>query len=351
MYVFIKCIIFGLFLIKYINFRLIMPKNIYLNDSEKDQIIKLSSEGRNAYQIGKIINRHHQTIKKYLDNPSLYGKGILRSGRKSIISERDKRVIANRIRNKKSSTRNASRDFCAEISHQTVWRIARKSKLEYITFLKSPVLTKKHKCARFEFAKSVILKNDDFRNSIIFSDEKRFCLDGPDGYKYYWHDLRKEKSICSQNAYSAGVMVWGAISVTGKRVISFVEGNINSKKYIEVLENNLLPTWSSTDFVFQQDNASAHKAKQTISWCENQNFKLLDWPAKSPDLNIIENIWGILANNIYREKINYNNLNELKESILREWDKIPSDIIFSLYKSFPNRLIDVISRKGGFLVK
>jgi hypothetical protein len=73
-------------------------------------------------------------------------------------------------------------------------------------------------------------------DSVVFSDEKKYNLDGPEGFSFYWHDLRNEKLIFSKRTQGGGsVMIWGGFSSKGKTELEFINSNMNSKMYKDPL--------------------------------------------------------------------------------------------------------------------
>ncbi|KAK2579992.1 hypothetical protein KPH14_012298 [Odynerus spinipes] len=117
--------------------------------------------------------------------------------------------------------------------------------------------------------------------------KKKFNLDGPDGFNYYWHDLRKERRVMSRRAQGSGsVMIWAAFKKNCKSEIAFLNGRLNSTGYQNMLYDHLLPfiTLIEDDkTIFQQDNAPIHTASSTKKWFQEFGIELLPWPALSPE--------------------------------------------------------------------
>ena len=133
----------------------------------------------------------------------------------------------------------------------------------------------------------------------------------------------------------------------------FVDNNesIDSEKYQAVVSkalpsiNSMFPT--GLEWICQQDGARCHTSRSTRDWLSEQGLETLDpWPANSPDLNIIENVWALLKERVYRR--GFRTQQGLLRVVKDEWEKIELDEIRKLVLSMPNRLQQVLDRNGGY---
>ena len=76
------------------------------------------------------------------------------------------------------------------------------------------------------------------------------------------------------------------------------------------------------------------------------NIALIGWPSLSPDLNLVDNMWGILARKVYQNNRQFQTVSELQAAILQGWVDIDVIILKSLIISIPTRIFEVIRHKG-----
>jgi len=149
-------------------------------------------------------------------------------------------------------------------------------------------------------------------------------------------------------------MLWGCLTFNGVGTLAFIDGNINAKKYEEILEDNLWPVvarlFPQENYIFQDDNAPVHRARSVMEYRCSNRIMTLSWPAQSPDLNIIENVWHRIKRELQHDVGNITSVTGLKTAIRRIWENLPVDYVQNLYKSILRR-ISAVLRANGHITK
>jgi len=326
-----------------------MPRGINLSDYEKGQITALFNQDLSMREISRKLNRSYTVVRNFIRKREAYGVNN-KHGRKRSTSPLTDRRISRLVSNKVVSCSQIKSEMNLTIHPRTVLNIIHRfPHLHYMKMKKKPPLKCKHIEARLNWAHEVIAKRVDW-NMVTFSDEKKFNLDGPDGNAYYWHDIRKEKRLFSKRHSGGGsVMVWAAFSAYGKTDICFIDYRMNAEKYQDVLQKYLLPAYEhlgGNGISFVQDNCPVHTAKSTLQWLQRNNVTCLAHPPLSPDLNPMENVWGLLVRRIYCNGRQFQTAQELKASIKEEWGNLSPENLLPFIVSMPRRVAAVICTSG-----
>ncbi|GMG18277.1 unnamed protein product [Phytophthora fragariaefolia] len=300
-----------------------------LSERERGRIEGLHLAGASGRDIARVTTRSRDTVHRVISPAP--PKTPKRHGPAPLLSDRDTRRLVRTIQ-------------------RTLQRV---DWLVYTKMENTLPLKPEDIMVRKAWASSMLLRKDagPVWDSIIFLDEKKWNLDGPDGFQYYWRDLRKPpRQTKRRQAGGGSVMVWVAFSLRGKSPLVVLTGRQNSDDYVYTVSEYLLPFAHlnyGVDYIYQQGNASIHTSKRTREFFTEEDIKVLDWPSKSPDLNPIENLWSIMSRRVYPNGKQYENVPQFKAALFEAWESIPIAMLVSLIESMPRRCVEVLDKKGN----
>lgn len=279
-----------------------------------------------------------------------------KTGRPKLVSDRCARLIGrNLVQGISKTPKAAARELSIEASVWTIRRSLKRNNFKAAKKPKKPKLSMKNIAARLRFAK--IYKNwtvDDWKR-VIWSDETKINRFNSDGVQYFWSHTGKattSNQIIETVKHGGGsIMIWGCFSYFGVGPLEQIKGTMRKEQYLSLIQDQLPVAIGQSEFeerniVFQQDNDPKHASKLVSHWLKTQQFQVLEWPAQSPDLNPIENLWSIIKRKLGAYENPPTGMNELWERVNEEWANISIEVCENLVKSMPKRLKQVITNKG-----
>ncbi len=129
---------------------------------------------------------------------------------------------------------------------------------------------------------------------------------------------------------------------------------MNQTRYIEeVLKPHYVPFYKKmvrkygNGVMTQEDGAKYHFGKRAAAYKKLHKVHLFPWPAQSPDLSPIENLWKQLKDAISVRRHQIRTVEEMEHALRQEWDKIRKETLEALIESMPRRISQMIKNKGG----
>ncbi|GFU43526.1 transposable element Tcb2 transposase [Trichonephila clavipes] len=211
-------------------------------------------------------------------------------------------------------------------------------------------LTRQHCTARLQWCREHHNWTEQDWTCVLFSDESRFSLSSDCRRQLIWCEsgtAYRPENIQEKDRYpTCSIMVWAGIMINGcTRLHVVANGTMTGQRYIDevlLFHVRLFRGAVGDKFVFMDDNATCHRTL-AVQDC------FLVWPARSPDLNPIENVWDDLGWQVAGRNYPPTNKNTLIRALTEGWDKLPQQLLDNVVQSMVRRVECCITLHGGHI--
>ena len=321
--------------------------------------------GQKVPQIRDELGLPRSTIRSIIQRAQKSGaftfESAPRSGRPRITSTRDNRHLV-RVANtdtKESLFALATPSKSGQqLGRNTVRKILKEAGKSKRKPRRKPYLKAEHKAGRRVWCKAEKRNKRDW-NKVCWSDEVTFEV-GDDRSVFYVTRAPGEEYLeknlrPSFKSRRTSVGVWSCYcgSEMGPLVIIEKGGRMIAARYLETVKEYYVPFYKrmvekyGPEVVLQEDNASWHTAKIVRNYMDSQGVKRLQWPAQSPDLSPIENLWSQIKGIIAKRRHRIKNIGMMERALEEIWPQIDKEMLVKLNESMPRRLEACIRNKGG----
>ncbi|GFT27365.1 transposable element Tcb2 transposase [Trichonephila clavipes] len=218
-------------------------------------------------------------------------------------------------------------------------------------------LTRQHRTARFQLCREHHNWTEQDWACVLFSDESRFSLSSDCRRQLIWREsgtAYHPENIQEKDRYpTCSIMVWAGIMINGRTRLHVVaNGTMTGQRYIDEVLLPLVRLFRGAvgdKFVFMDDNATCHRTLAVQDCLDSEGIQSLVWPARSPDLNPIENVWDALGRQGAGRNYPPRNKNILIRALTEEWDKLPKRLLDNVVQSMVRRVECCITLHGGHI--